>query len=42
MARDLRHSIDIPPTITVPPGSVISIVVDHPISFADALRVTTP
>ena len=38
----LRHSIDIPPTITVPPGTVISIVVDHPISFADALRVTTP
>ena len=38
----LRHSIDIPPTITVSPGTVISIVVDHPISFADALRVTTP
>lgn len=29
------------PTVTVTPGTVISIVVDHPISFADALRVTT-
>jgi type IV secretion system protein VirB10 len=38
----LRHQIDIPPTITVPPGTVISIVVDHPIDFSDALRVTTP
>jgi len=37
----LRHSIDIPPTITVPPGTVISLVIDHPIDFRDALRITT-
>jgi len=38
----LRHQIDIPPTITVPPGTVISIVVDHPIDFRDALGLTLP
>jgi type IV secretion system protein VirB10 len=38
----LQHQIDQPPTITVPPGTIINIVVTHPIDFRDALRVTTP
>jgi type IV secretion system protein VirB10 len=37
----LRQSIDIPPTITVPPGAVIHIVVTKPIDFSDAIKVTT-
>jgi len=35
----LQSQINIPPTITVPPGTVVSIVVDHPIDFSDALKV---
>jgi type IV secretion system protein VirB10 len=35
----LRSQIDIAPTITVPPGKIISIVVDHPIDFSDAIKV---
>lgn len=37
----LQSQISIPPLITVPPGSIVSIVVDHPIDFSDALHVTT-
>lgn len=36
----LRSQIDIPPTISVPPGSVITIAVDHPVSFEDAIKVS--
>lgn len=38
----LQNQVDQPPTITVPPGTIVSIVVTHPISFRDALKVTTP
>jgi type IV secretion system protein VirB10 len=37
----LRNQINIPPTITVSPGTIVSIVVDHPIDFSDALKVRT-
>lgn len=37
----LRQQGVIPPTISVPPGAIVSIVVDHPISFAEALHVET-
>jgi type IV secretion system protein VirB10 len=35
----LRQQGGIPPTISVPPGSIVSIVIDHPIDFSDALHV---
>jgi type IV secretion system protein VirB10 len=35
----LQSQINIPPTISVAPGSLISIVVDHPVSFEDAIKV---
>src|SRR5208283_1628152 len=37
----LQSQINIPPTISVPPGTIVSIVVDHPIDFSDAIKVTT-
>jgi type IV secretion system protein VirB10 len=37
----LRSQINIPPTIPVPPGTIVSILVDHPVDFSDALKVTT-
>jgi type IV secretory pathway VirB10-like protein len=37
----LRAQINIPPTITVSPGTIVSIVVDHPVSFEDAIKVST-
>jgi type IV secretion system protein VirB10 len=36
----LRKQIDIPPTIVVPPGSLVAIVVRYPIDFRDALKVS--
>lgn len=36
----LQSSINIPPTISVPPGTQINIVVSQPIDFSDALKVT--
>lgn len=38
----LRNQMQIPPTITVSPGTVVSIVVDHAIDFSDAIKVSTP
>lgn len=35
----LQSQINIPPTITVPPGTVVTIVVDHPIDFSDAIKI---
>lgn len=35
----LRSQIGIPPTISVPPGTIVSIMIDKPIDFSDALRV---
>jgi type IV secretion system protein VirB10 len=35
----LQSQINIPPTISVPPGSIVSIVVDHPVDFSDAIKV---
>jgi type IV secretion system protein VirB10 len=37
----LNKTINMPDTIYVQPGKQITIVTDHPISFEDALRVTT-
>lgn len=37
----LRQQGNIPPTITVPPGTIVSVIVDHAISFEDAIRVRT-
>lgn len=37
----LQSQIGIKDTISVKPGTIISIVVDHPVSFADALHVRT-
>jgi type IV secretory pathway VirB10-like protein len=37
----LQSSITIPPTISVPPGTPIAIVVAQPIDFSAALKVTT-
>jgi type IV secretion system protein VirB10 len=37
----LRRQADIPPTIYVAPGTVVSVVVDHPIDFSDAIKVGT-
>jgi type IV secretion system protein VirB10 len=37
----LQHQIDIPPTIYVQPGAVITVVVDHIIDFSHAIKVTT-
>jgi type IV secretion system protein VirB10 len=37
----LRQQGVIPPTISVPPGAIVSIVVDHPIDFSEALHVET-
>jgi type IV secretion system protein VirB10 len=37
----LRRQADIPPTIYVPPGAEISVVVDHMIDFSDAIKVRT-
>jgi type IV secretory pathway VirB10-like protein len=39
--RILQAQIDQPPTITLPPGTPVSIMVDHEIDFSDALKVTT-
>jgi type IV secretion system protein VirB10 len=36
----LRSQITIPPTITVPPGTIVSVVIDHPIDFSDAIKVS--
>jgi type IV secretion system protein VirB10 len=36
----LQAQIGIPPTIYVPPGKIVSIVISHQISFEDAIRVT--
>lgn len=38
-AEILRQQGSIPPTISVPPGAIVSIVIDHPIDFSEALRV---
>jgi type IV secretion system protein VirB10 len=35
----LRQQGNIPPTISVPPGSIVNLVIDHPIDFSDALHV---
>ena len=35
----LQSQINIPPTISVPPGAIVSIVVDHPVDFSDAIKV---
>lgn len=35
----LRQQGSIPPTISVPPGAIVSIVIDHPIDFSEALHV---
>lgn len=35
----LRQQGSIPPTISVPPGAIVSIVVDHPIDFSEAMHV---
>ncbi len=37
----LRQQASIPPTISVPPGAIVSIVIDHPIDFSEALHVET-
>jgi type IV secretion system protein VirB10 len=37
----LQSQINIPPTISVVPGTIVSIVVDHPIDFSDAIKVRT-
>jgi type IV secretion system protein VirB10 len=37
----LQKQIDIPPTIYVQPGTVITVVIDHIISFDKAIKVTT-
>ena len=37
----LQSQVNIPPTISVSPGTIISIVVDHPIDFSGALKVDT-
>jgi type IV secretion system protein VirB10 len=37
----LQHQIDIPPTIYVQPGAVVTIVIDHVISFDKAIKVST-
>lgn len=37
----LRQQGSIPPTISVPPGAIVSIVIDHPIDFSEALHVET-
>jgi type IV secretion system protein VirB10 len=37
----LRQQGNIPPTISVPPGSIVSIVTDHPIDFSESLHVET-
>jgi type IV secretion system protein VirB10 len=37
----LRQQGNIPPTISVPPGTIVSIVVDHAIDFSDAMHVET-
>jgi type IV secretion system protein VirB10 len=37
----LRQQASIPPTISVPPGSIVSIMIDHPIDFSEALHVET-
>jgi type IV secretion system protein VirB10 len=36
----LRSQINIPPTITVEPGKIVTIVVRYPIDFSDAIKVT--
>jgi type IV secretion system protein VirB10 len=36
----LQQTINMPPTIYVQPGAQISIMVDHPVDFSDALRVS--
>lgn len=36
----LQSQVNIPPTISVSPGTIISIVVDHPIDFSDAIQVS--
>lgn len=35
----LQDQIKIPPTIYAPPGAIVSIKVDHPVSFEEAIRV---
>jgi type IV secretion system protein VirB10 len=35
----LRQQENVAPTISVPPGTIVSIVVDHPIDFSDAIKV---
>lgn len=37
----LRQQGTIPPTISVPPGAIVSVVIDHPIDFSEALHVET-
>lgn len=37
----LQSQVNIPPTISVSPGTIVSIVVDHPIDFSDAIKVGT-
>jgi len=37
----LQSQINIPPTIYVPPGAIVSLLIDHPIDFSDAIKVTT-
>lgn len=42
LATEILHQQgNIPPTITVPPGTIVSVIVDHPVSFEDAIKVTT-
>lgn len=37
----LQKQIDIPQTISVAPGTIVQIVVDHPVDFSDAISVRT-
>jgi len=37
----LQSQINIPPTIYVPPGAIVSLLIDHPIDFSDAIKATT-
>lgn len=37
----LRQQENVAPTVSVPRGTIVSIVVDHPIDFSDAIKVST-
>jgi type IV secretion system protein VirB10 len=37
----LQHQIDIPPTIYIQPGTVVTIVIDHVIDFSHSMKVST-